>query len=110
MRVRIAEPSAETVKVVKDTANKGNYQLVVKPVEFEITCTNVTASNEEIKKFLSGYKDGGKVSSWATTAVVVCIRDGIVEGYNKELSVAENVTRAQTAAFVRRMLTKAGLI
>ena len=71
---------------------------------------DVTPSNEEIKKFLSGYKDGGEVSSWATTAVVVCIRDGIVEGYDKELGVQENITRAQTAAFVRRMLIKAGLI
>jgi VCBS repeat-containing protein len=38
--VRIAEPPAETVKVVEDTASRGNYQLVVKPVEFEITCTS----------------------------------------------------------------------
>ena len=38
--VRIAEPSADTVKVVEDTANKNSYQLVVKPVAFEITCTS----------------------------------------------------------------------
>ncbi len=38
--VTIAEPSADTVKVALDTANKGNYQLVVKPVEFTITCTS----------------------------------------------------------------------
>ncbi|HEX3028222.1 MAG TPA: cadherin-like beta sandwich domain-containing protein, partial [Clostridia bacterium] len=71
---------------------------------------DVTASSKEIKKFLSGYKDGNKVSTWAKTAVVVCIRDGIVEGYDKELGLQENITRAQTAAFVRRMLIKAGLI
>ncbi len=38
--VTIAEPSADTVKVALDTTNKGNYQLVVKPVEFTITCTS----------------------------------------------------------------------
>jgi len=38
--VRIAEPSADTVKIVEDTANKNNYQILVKPVEFEITCTS----------------------------------------------------------------------
>ncbi|MCX8130520.1 MAG: S-layer homology domain-containing protein, partial [Clostridia bacterium] len=38
--IRIAEPSQDTVRVVEDTANKNNYQIVVKPVEFEITCTN----------------------------------------------------------------------
>lgn len=36
--VRIAEPPADTVKIVEDTANKSGYQIVVKPVEFEITC------------------------------------------------------------------------
>ncbi|PKM73495.1 MAG: hypothetical protein CVU91_04190 [Firmicutes bacterium HGW-Firmicutes-16] len=38
--IRIAEPPADTVKIVQDTANKNSYQLVVKPVEFEITCTS----------------------------------------------------------------------
>ena len=38
--VSIAEPKADTVKIIEDTANKGNYQLVVKPVEFTITCTS----------------------------------------------------------------------
>ena len=38
--VKIAEPTADTVKVVENTASKGNYQIVVKPVEFEITCTS----------------------------------------------------------------------
>ncbi len=38
--VSIAEPPADTVKIVQDTANKNSYQLVVKPVEFEITCTS----------------------------------------------------------------------
>ncbi|MDP4092783.1 MAG: Ig-like domain-containing protein [Bacillota bacterium] len=38
--VKIAEPLADTVKVVEDTASKGNYHLVVKPIEFEISCTN----------------------------------------------------------------------
>ncbi len=38
--IRIAEPPADTVKIVEDTANKNNYQIVVKPIEFEITCTS----------------------------------------------------------------------
>ncbi len=38
--VKVSEPSSETVKIMKDTANKNNYQIVVKPVEFEISCTS----------------------------------------------------------------------
>ncbi len=38
--VKVSEPSSETVKIMEDTANKNNYQIVVKPVEFEISCTS----------------------------------------------------------------------
>lgn len=38
--VRVAEPPADTVRILQDTANKNNYQIVVKPIEFEITCTS----------------------------------------------------------------------
>ena len=40
MSVKVSEPSSETVKIMEDTANKNNYQIVVKPVEFEISCTS----------------------------------------------------------------------
>lgn len=51
--VRIAEPSAETAKIVENTANKNNYQVVVKPVDFEIKCTNAGKS-VDVSKF-NGY-------------------------------------------------------
>ncbi len=38
--ISIAEPPANTVKIVEDTANKNSYQIVVKPVEFEIACSS----------------------------------------------------------------------
>jgi len=46
VNVKIAEPPADTVKIVEDTANRGGYQLVVKPVEFEITCTSANTTVE----------------------------------------------------------------
>ncbi len=38
--IKIGIPSDDIAKVVQDTADKNNYQVVVKPVDFEITCTN----------------------------------------------------------------------
>ena len=38
--VKISEPAADTVKIIEDTADKNNYQIVVKPIEFEITCSS----------------------------------------------------------------------
>jgi hypothetical protein len=40
INITVAEPSADTVRIVQDTANKNSYQIVVKPIEFEITCTS----------------------------------------------------------------------
>lgn len=40
VNVKISEPPQETVRIVEDTADKNNYQLIVGPVEFEITCSN----------------------------------------------------------------------
>ncbi len=48
--VTIAASSADTVKIVEDTANKDNYQIVVKPVEFNITCTS-GGKTVEVSKF-----------------------------------------------------------
>lgn len=62
--VKIAEPDASTVKIMKDTANKDNYQLVVKPVSFEISCMS-GSKTIEVSKF-KGYVER-----------IVAIPDGI---------------------------------
>lgn len=38
--VKISEPAADAVQIVKDTADKNNYQIIVKPIEFEIVCSS----------------------------------------------------------------------
>ena len=38
--VNITDSPKDTVKIVEDTANKNNYQVVVQPINFEITCTS----------------------------------------------------------------------
>lgn len=39
VNVTVSEPPADTVKIVEDTASKNKYQIVIEPVEFEVTCT-----------------------------------------------------------------------
>ncbi|MEN6317089.1 MAG: S-layer homology domain-containing protein [Clostridiaceae bacterium] len=50
VNVKISEPAADTVKIVEDTADKNNYQIMVKPIEFEITCSSGNKT-VEISKF-----------------------------------------------------------
>ncbi len=73
--VSIAEPSADTVKIVEDSANKNSYQLVVAPVEFTITCTSGNKTID-VSKF-NGYVErtiaipAGVDPSKITTGLVV---------------------------------------
>lgn len=48
--VKISEPAEDTVKIALDTANKNNYQIIVKPIEFEITCSS-GSKTVEVTKF-----------------------------------------------------------
>ena len=50
--VKIAAPADDTLRIVEDTANRHSYQVVVKPVEFGITCT-VGNKTVEVSKFNS---------------------------------------------------------
>jgi len=52
VNIKISQPTADTVRVMEDTANKNNYQLVVSPVEFEITCSN-GSKTLEVSRFNS---------------------------------------------------------
>lgn len=53
VKVAISKSSGDTVKIVEDTANKNHYQVVVKPVEFEIQCTS-GSKTVEVSQF-NGY-------------------------------------------------------
>ena len=53
VNITISAPPQDTVKIIEDTANKNNYQVVVKPVDFEITCTSGNKT-VEVSKF-NGY-------------------------------------------------------
>ncbi len=73
--VKIAKPDEDTVKVIEDTADKNNYQLVVKPVEFSVTCTSGNKT-VEVSRF-NGYVErmvaipDGVDPSKITTGVVL---------------------------------------
>jgi hypothetical protein len=48
--VKISEPAEDTVKIALDTADKNNYQIIIKPIEFEITCSS-GSKTVEVSKF-----------------------------------------------------------
>ncbi len=53
VNVTISAPPQDTVKIVEDTADKSNYKVVVKPIEFSITCSS-GGRTVDVSKF-NGY-------------------------------------------------------
>jgi hypothetical protein len=61
-------------------------------------------------ELLSSFSDESTISDWARQAIASAVKQGIAQGVDNKLAPSENITRAQTAAMIRRMLVKAGLI
>jgi|GEM_PF-6824377 len=59
---------------------------------------------------LSGFSDAGAASEWAKASVEWNVGSGIIVGTNGMLHLNSNITRAETAAVVLRLLQRAGLI
>ncbi|MCR8635484.1 cadherin-like beta sandwich domain-containing protein [Paenibacillus radicis (ex Xue et al. 2023)] len=67
-------------------------------------------SEEEVTKQLEFFTDGSKIPAWAKKDLAVAVKNNILQGDNGQISADDNVTRAQTAAMLRRLLQQANLI
>ncbi|NOV01580.1 S-layer homology domain-containing protein [Paenibacillus planticolens] len=65
---------------------------------------------EEAAKQLQSFNDHQAVADWAKQAMAGTVANGILQGDHQSLMPQENVTRAQTAAMMRRLLQQANLI
>ncbi|MCM3132315.1 S-layer homology domain-containing protein [Paenibacillus polysaccharolyticus] len=68
------------------------------------------ADASETANLLGAYSDGSKVQAWAAEPVASAIKQGLVQGADGKLMADADISRAQTAAIVKRLLAKAGLI
>ncbi|WP_168120396.1 S-layer homology domain-containing protein [Paenibacillus sp. HB172176] len=59
---------------------------------------------------LSAFTDQQDVSSWAKAAMAAAVQADLVHGNGGKLLPGSNITRAETAVIVQRLLVKAGLI
>lgn len=71
---------------------------------------NTSLSDREIKMLLSKFTDSGVISDWAASYAAVCIKNEVIVGDNGTINAKHNITRAETATIVRRVLQKAKLI
>jgi len=68
-------------------------------------------SETQQKAALSSFNDGGEVAAWAQESVAAIVQSGLVKGSpDGNLNPEATMTRAETAAMVRRLLQQAGFI
>jgi hypothetical protein len=64
-----------------------------------------------IRDRLSGFKDAAASAGYAKSGIASCIKTGVLYGRDGNLILPkDNITRAEVAVIVRRLLQKSGLI
>jgi len=69
-----------------------------------------TLSKQEVNSQLAVFKDEEAIGGWAREALAFTVKAGLLKGYNDQLEPKQNVSRAQAAAMVRRLLQTSDLI
>jgi len=67
-------------------------------------------SRETADQLLEAFGDGSTVSGYAKVGVAACVEAGIIQGSERGLAPKQNITRAEVAVIVKRLLEKAALI
>jgi len=60
--------------------------------------------DETAEAALGSFADGETAAQWAKSAVAAAVEHGLIKGYNGELRLSAQITRAETAVIVHRLL------
>ncbi|WP_193556127.1 InlB B-repeat-containing protein [Paenibacillus ginsengarvi] len=84
--------------------------IVIRAMKLTGLGLEATMNPADIEAALSIFSDSQAVSTWAKPAVALVVKNGIVDGTGAGLKPASDITRAETAAIIQRMLKKAKFI
>lgn len=77
----------------------------------KITGLNVEIKSGDVDRILNEFADSAKAAVWAKESMAACVDTGIVTGKSgKTLAPKDEITRAEVAVIVRRLLQKSSLI
>lgn len=84
-------------------------QIIAKAMK--ITALKAKLPNQSAEGFMNPYTDAGKASDWAINAITDCLQAGVIMGRSSNVLAPKNdMTRAEVAAIVKRLLQKSDLI
>lgn len=77
----------------------------------KITGLKADISEQELDSLFTAYTDSSSIASYAKSGIGACIKMGLVNGESQStLTPKRNITRAEAAVFVERLLRRSGLI
>ncbi|WP_165452467.1 S-layer homology domain-containing protein [Paenibacillus thalictri] len=76
----------------------------------DIVKLDKVSDSTKVSRLLAGFTDNEAIGVWAQPAAASAVQQGIVDGVDGKLLPKEAISRAQTAAMVRRLLIRAKLI
>jgi hypothetical protein len=77
----------------------------------KLTDLKAEQGSEDTELELAGFTDEAQVSEWARSSAVSCIKSGLILGRNSTmLAPKDNITRAEAAVIIRRLLQKSNFI
>ena len=77
----------------------------------KITKLETSLTADKVLTLLAGYSDGASVSSYADDSIAACVSAGLVSGRpGNTIAPRENITRAEVAVVMERLLQKSNLI
>ncbi len=76
-----------------------------------ITKLNVEFKNNDVEKFLAGFRDADNSADYFRNGIAACLKAGIFSGKSGDLIAPKDyTTRAEAAVIIRRLLQKSNLI
>ena len=77
----------------------------------EITGLKVELADGEADRLLGGFTDAGSAAEYAKANIAACVKAGIVSGRSeKQIAPKDNITRAEVAVIVQKLLRNSKLI
>ncbi|MBH5319632.1 InlB B-repeat-containing protein [Paenibacillus sp. GSMTC-2017] len=85
--------------------------MVIIAKAMKITDLRTNSSSISTEQLLQSFTDIGNVSAWAKNSIADCLLTGIISGKNgNELAPQTNITRAEVASMIYKLLQKSDLI
>ncbi len=77
----------------------------------QVTKLEVNLTDSETSTILAGYTDAHRAADYAKSGIAACVKTGLISGRcSNTLAPRDNITRAEVAVIVQKLLQKSNLI